>query len=148
MTSQEIEKKFLSDLSAVPGVVGVNNHMGSRFTSNPEKMRVLLKLIKDKNLFFFDSATSTATKGGMVAREIGIPFEENSMFVDLKDDPVFMDKQFKAALRKIKRYGQCAVIGHIHKKYMPAALKSAMALYKENGVQFVYLTDIIPAAKK
>ena len=123
MTSQEIEKKFLSDLSAVPGVVGVNNHMGSRFTSNPEKMRVLLKLIKDKNLFFFDSATSTATKGGMVAREIGIPFEENSMFVDLKDDPVFMDKQFKAALRKIKRYGQCAVIGHIHKKYMPAAFK-------------------------
>ena len=148
MTDQEIKNKFLSDLAAVPGVKGVNNHMGSRFTSNPEKMRVLLKLIKEKDLFFFDSVTSTATKGAMVAREIGIPFEENSMFVDLKDEPEFMDKQFRAALKKAKKYGQCAVIGHIHKKALPAALRSAMALYKENGVEFVYLSDIVTVAKK
>ena len=148
MTDSEIESKFLSDLASVPGVSGVSNHMGSRFSANAEKMRILLKLVKAKNLFYFDSYTSSSTKAGRVAREIGIPFAENSIFVDLEDNPEFMKKQFGVALKLTKKYGSCAVIGHISKKSLPGVLREASALFKANGVEFVYLPEIISTPGK
>jgi len=148
MTDQEIRKKFLSDLASVPGVSGVSNHMGSRFSSNPAKMRVLLELVKENNLFYFDSYTSSATKAGKIARELGVPFEENSIFVDLKDDPEFMKKQFEFALKLINKFGSCAVIGHIQKKALPGALKDVIATYRKNGVEFVYLPELVKAHSK
>jgi len=148
MTDKEIEDKFLSDLASVPGAKGVSNHMGSRFSSNAEKMRVLLKLVKAKDLFYFDSYTSSSTKAGRVAREIGLPFEENSIFVDLQDTPEFMQKQFDYALKKVNRYGQIAVIGHIQKKSLPQALGAVIGKFRENGVEFVYLPDIIKPVKR
>lgn len=109
-------------------------------------MRVLLKSVKEKGLFFFDSYTSTSTKSAGVARELGLPFEENSFFVDLKDEPAFMDAQFQKALKKAKKYGSCAVIGHIHKKSLEGSLRTAMKLYRDNGAQFVYLNDLMADA--
>jgi len=148
MTYQEMEKKFISDLAAVPGVKGVNNHMGSRFSENEEKMEVLLKLVKGNGLFYFDSYTSTATKAGKAAYEVGLPFAQNTLFVDLQDNPEFMKKQFSIAIKKINKYGQCAVIGHIHKKFMPQALKDAIGMMKENNIEFVYLTDLVKIPNK
>jgi polysaccharide deacetylase 2 family uncharacterized protein YibQ len=143
MTDKEIKKKFLSDLASVPGVSGVNNHMGSRFSEDQGKMRVLLELVKSKGLFYFDSYTSTATKAGKAAAEVSLPFAQNTLFVDLQDNPGFMKKQFSIAIKKINKYGQCAVIGHIHKKFMPQALKDAISMMKDNNIEFVYLADLV-----
>ena len=48
-------------LLEVPYRKGVNNHMGSRFTADRDLMRVLLKPVKDRGLFFVDSRTTAKT---------------------------------------------------------------------------------------
>jgi len=42
MEPDAIERQLERDLRAVPYIVGVNGHMGSRFTSDPQAMRTLL----------------------------------------------------------------------------------------------------------
>lgn len=148
MTDSEIEMKFISALASVPGAAGVSNHMGSRFSSSAPKMRALLELVKDEGLFYFDSYTSSSTKAGKIAREIGLTFAENSVFIDVSDDKESMKIQFERALKKASKQGSIAVIGHISKKALPEALKEAIELYRRNGVQFVYLPDIVKKNKR
>ena len=55
----EIEEIIEENLSQIPQATGVNNHMGSRFTSSSGKVVEALKIIKQKDLFFVDSLTSS-----------------------------------------------------------------------------------------
>ena len=58
MESDTILKVLQRDLGEIPFVAGVNNHMGSRFTENKEKMMVVLEELKRRALYFVDSKTS------------------------------------------------------------------------------------------
>ncbi|MCC6796879.1 MAG: divergent polysaccharide deacetylase family protein, partial [Candidatus Hydrogenedentes bacterium] len=70
----DLTKQALAD---VPGAVGINNHTGSKFTSNEEAMRTWLDLIKDSGYFFIDSRTSKYACAFEVADEMEIPSAEN-----------------------------------------------------------------------
>ena len=48
-----------ANLADYPFAVGVNNHMGSRFTSNENSVLQALQIIKSNNRFFLDSVTSS-----------------------------------------------------------------------------------------
>ncbi|MBN1823685.1 MAG: divergent polysaccharide deacetylase family protein [Endomicrobiales bacterium] len=143
MGRKEIKEKFYSALESVTGAVGVSNHMGSRFSADAEKMRIFLELVKQKGLFYFDSYTSQKTKAEKVAREIDMPFAENAVFLDVKDDPEYYSGQMEIFLRKAKKTGRAIAIGHIHKKELPNVIKSKLEKFRENGIEFVYLDEIV-----
>ncbi|MEI8217688.1 MAG: divergent polysaccharide deacetylase family protein [Elusimicrobiota bacterium] len=143
MNAEEIKHKFLSDLATVPGVVGVSNHMGSRFSANAEKMRILLSLVKAQKLFYFDSYTTPHSVAGSVARELHLASATNQLFVDEKDDAVYMQRQFDDILKKFQKLDRFIAIGHIQKKNLPAVLKHYIPLFKAQGIEFVYLPALI-----
>ena len=63
----EIEEIIEENLSQIPQATGVNNHMGSRFTSSSSKVVEALKIIKQKDLFFcgqFDEQSFTGLQNG------------------------------------------------------------------------------------
>ena len=68
MSQNEIENSLSESIAAVPHAIGVNNHMGSRLTREPEYMRWLMHAIHQRGgLFFIDSRTtgeSVALKWG------------------------------------------------------------------------------------
>ncbi len=142
MPDAQIIQKLTTNLENVPGVAGVSNHMGSRFTSNADKMAVVLNVLREKQLFFFDSYTSPKTQVKKIALKTGLPVLENELFLDLKDDPDFMRKQCAVLLANARRDGRAIAIGHVQKKHMAAALKEFIPQCKEAGVEFVYLTDL------
>jgi uncharacterized protein len=121
--------------------------MGSRFSADKEKMLILLELVKAKKLFYFDSYTSSATKASLVAREAGVSFAENTIFLDINDDKDEIKRQFQYALKKTIKYGRIAVIGHFSRKYLPEAIKESIQDYNKKGVEFVYLTEIVSKPK-
>lgn len=82
MTDGEIRQILEKDLGAFPKIVGVNNHMGSRFTEDPEKMAVVLKTINGKKLFFLDSRTTSQSTILNVASQLGIKAIERDIFLD------------------------------------------------------------------
>src|SRR6185295_13691712 len=92
-------------LDAVPFVVGVNNHMGSRFTEDPQRMRLVLERLKARKLFFLDSVTTPRSIAGKVAEIVGVPYVARKVFLDDKVDDAAIQQQLDALLAAAKRDG-------------------------------------------
>jgi polysaccharide deacetylase 2 family uncharacterized protein YibQ len=143
MTQAEMRTKLEKDLATVPGACGVSNHMGSAFSADAEKMSFLLSLVKERNLFYFDSCTTPKTTAAKVARRLNVPYAVNDIFVDLKDDPVFMRKQYEYILRRFRKEDTFIAIGHIQKKNMVPVLKEYIPRFRDEGIEFVYLQELV-----
>jgi polysaccharide deacetylase 2 family uncharacterized protein YibQ len=82
LPKSEILDKLEKNMSSVPYIKGVNNHMGSKFTENSELMELILQRIKNRGLFFVDSRTSSVTSGFQIARRLGMKAAERDLFLD------------------------------------------------------------------
>ena len=82
LPKDKILDKLEKNLSSIPYIKGVNNHMGSKFTENTELMELVLEKIKSKGFFFVDSRTSETTVGFKIAKKLGIKTAERDIFLD------------------------------------------------------------------
>lgn len=145
MDKDEIRKiidKSLKYFGDYP-IEGVNNHMGSKVTSDSETMRNLYKVLQEKGLFFLDSKTSYNSVGRKIAKEIDIPFLENDLFLDHENDKEMIRKRFLQGIDIAKRKGKAIVICHIR----PNTIEVMEELEKENffkEVELVKLKDFLP----
>lgn len=144
MANGEIIERFNKNLSMVPGVIGVNNHMGSKFTEDENKMEVLLNEIKRKNLFFFDSYTSKKSKGEKIARKLNLSYLQNQVFLDVKTDQMNIEKKFAELLSLAKKNGYAIGIGHVHSKNTAEVLAAISPRFQnEEEVEFVTLSELL-----
>src|SRR5262245_28185397 len=105
MSDEELREKILAALNAVPGAVGVNNHMGSRLSAEREPMKTILGVLAERGLFFLDSRTSAASVGYEVARELGVPAAERQVFLDGEPTPEAIEAQFQRLLGLARLHG-------------------------------------------
>lgn len=129
-------------LEDVGPVKGFNNHMGSKFTSNEEQMRVILQYANNKGLYFVDSNTSRRNKGYSVAKEIGMPTFQCSHFLDNSREISDIEKEILTSLQIAKDKGEALVIGHYHAN-MAEALANTKEAIENSGVKLVYIEEIL-----
>jgi polysaccharide deacetylase 2 family uncharacterized protein YibQ len=125
-----VRQRVAQAMQDIPHAVGLNNHMGSRITSDRARMAWILEEAKKSNWYFLDSRTEKDTIAMEVAREVGIPALERKVFLDDSLDPAEMAYQWERAMALAKQEGQTVIIGHIHtatvaflEKAIPAATK-------------------------
>ena len=82
MDSREINRLLSWNLASFDGFVGLNNHMGSKFTANHEGMKTVMKELRKRGLLYLDSQTTSATQGLELARELGVPHAARNVFLD------------------------------------------------------------------
>ena len=70
--NSEIVKILDKNIYETPHIIGVNNHMGSRFTSLKNKMNEALHVVKDYDLFFIDSLTTSRSTAYETAKNLHI----------------------------------------------------------------------------
>ena len=104
------------NLESVPGVVGVNNHMGSRLTSESTKMYQVFTVLKKKNLFFVDSRTAHRSVCGPSASLLQIPYAERDVFLDHSRDREAIRRQVRTLVREAEKKGRAIGIGHPHEE--------------------------------
>ncbi len=109
---EAMKARFHEDLQAVPKAMGINNHMGSRFTANPQAMRSLLALVRARNLFFLDSVTSSNSVAYDLAREMGVKAERRTVFLDNDQNPEKIRGQLDLLVKLAGEHGQAVGIGH------------------------------------
>ena len=132
MDKSRIKNVFAANLNSIPGVIGVNNHMGSRFTADAQKMRVLMLELKARNLFFMDSLTCPESKANDLASRIGVEEINRDIFLDNEEDVEAILFQLQKAARLAKKSGSVVAIGHPY----PETLKALQKWKKRRGDKF------------
>jgi len=116
MDERRIRKTINNDIDQVPGIRGVNHHMGSKFTERSDKMKIVLKELKRRNLFYLDSRTTNLTVAYDLAKDMGIPAANKDVFLDNDLSSKAIRFQMERLLG-IARYSGVAIgIGHPHKE--------------------------------
>ncbi|HEU5299043.1 MAG TPA: divergent polysaccharide deacetylase family protein [bacterium] len=136
MSDAEIEASVRNSVAGVPGIVGVNNHMGSRGTADPRVMRAVLRVVKEENLIFVDSVTSSRTVAGRVAAEMGIRSASRHVFLDNEDDPAVIRAQLRRALTLARRSGGAVAIGHAS-RLTAQVLREMLDEFDTAGIELV-----------
>ncbi len=112
MTRDQLVMATRQALAAVPGAVGVNNHMGSSLSAHREAITSVLEVVAEQGLYFLDSRTSADTVGYSVARQLGIIAGERQVFLDTSRDPALIREQLRRLLELAERHGQAIAIAH------------------------------------
>ncbi len=124
-----------------PYIVGVNNHMGSKFTRDQEKMEILLKEIKEKKLIFVDSLTTSKSVGYREAKKMQIKTAKRDIFLDNSSDPESIVKGLLLAGKIAKEKGSAIAIGHAKTVTMQVLEEKLPEMVKE-GYNFVFATAL------
>lgn len=138
----EIAKRLRWGLSRFDGYVGVNNHMGSRFTTGEEQMRVVLGELKARGLLFLDSATSSSSVGARMSRELRLPHAVRDVFLDNSKDRAAIRSNLALLEQRARRHGHAIGIGHPFDETIEE-IEHWMKDVRDRGFVLVPLTAIV-----
>ncbi len=144
MNNEELVFQLEKDIEAVPYIVGINNHMGSKFMEDKEKLALIFSKLKKKNLFFIDSRTAADSEAFAAAQKVGLPVAARKIFLDNNRD---YNEIYNNLINISKNNGDVSpliVIGHPHPETI-RAIKDATRVLREKGILIVPVSQIIKA---
>jgi polysaccharide deacetylase 2 family uncharacterized protein YibQ len=112
MSAPEIIQIIDNDFKEFSFVQGANNHMGSRFTENREKMAVVLESLKNRNLFFLDSLTTAHSVVPAVAEDLGLKYLQRNIFLDNEVAEGPIKQQLEKLIQVAQDRGFAIGVGH------------------------------------
>ena len=136
---EKIAKKLQSIKRDFPNLKYINNHTGSRFTSDAAAMDRMMRAMRDENLIFVDSKTTSPTKVYGAAKKYSMPYIARDVFLDHDGSKAAVRKQLKYAVELAKKRSYAIAIGHPHKNTLEV-LQESVKLLQE--VEVVYLKDL------
>ncbi|MGB0630399.1 MAG: divergent polysaccharide deacetylase family protein [Alphaproteobacteria bacterium] len=107
-----LRERMTRMLASFDGYIGVNNHMGSRFTRDPDRMKIVLSELRRRGLFFLDSRTSNRSVGGETAREARVAYAVRDVFIDHDPEPENIRARLSETERLARRKGSAIAIAH------------------------------------
>jgi polysaccharide deacetylase 2 family uncharacterized protein YibQ len=114
LAPDEIRRRLDAALARVPQAVGINNHMGSRATTDRATLIPIAEDLARHRLFFFDSRTTPDTQIVPVARAFGVASAGRDVFLDDEETADAVDAQFQALEARARAQGIAIAIGHPH----------------------------------
>jgi polysaccharide deacetylase 2 family uncharacterized protein YibQ len=140
---EAVIREHLSEYAhQIPTAIGVNNHMGSEFTEHEDKMRVVLEMLKGRELFFIDSVTTPRTVGQRLAREMGVKTGRRDVFLDNEQNSAYIRGQLAQAVRLAKKNGSAIAICHPHRVTI-ATLTETLPTLAGKGITLVPVSHLV-----
>ncbi len=146
MAPEKVVTILNANLDSLPGITGINNHMGSRFTQSRAGMATVAEVLKQRHLFFLDSLTSPKSVAAGVAKQHGLPVFRRNIFLDNAISEPAIYRQLKSAERLALRQGQAIAIGHPHSATLAALRRFAQN--RDTRVTLVSIHQLTPDLKE
>ncbi len=140
MAADEIAQRLGWSLARVPGLVGINNHEGSRFTQDSVSLQPVMATLRARHLFFLDSRTSPWSHAEASARAAGLTTAGRDVFLDDDPSPAAVSRQLEMLAAAARRTGVAIAIGHPHDVTL---ILLAQWLAQDHGVALVPLDRAI-----
>jgi polysaccharide deacetylase 2 family uncharacterized protein YibQ len=134
-----IEEKIANIVRDFPDVMVMNNHTGSKFTSNAKAMDRLFCTLDNYDISFVDSKTTAKSTAKKVAKLYNRVVLERNIFLDNEADVGYILEQIKQAVLYAKKHGEAIAICHPRPETF-RAFKQAEALF--SGVKLVYIDEL------
>ena len=109
---ETIENRIKVLKNLYPKAKFINNHTGSKFTSNQEAMDKLFQVLKKYNYTFIDSRTTAKSVAKTASKKYGVRLLSRNIFLDNSKDQKYIQKQLKKAIKIAKKHGSAIAIGH------------------------------------
>ncbi|TDF85003.1 divergent polysaccharide deacetylase family protein [Pseudomonas sp. H9] len=138
----ELAARLDAALAKVPYAAGINNHMGSRMTSQPEPMAWLMNELQRRHLFFVDSRTSAATVAAAKAQAIGLAHVSRDVFLDDVRTPEAIAGQLQQGVELARKQGSAVLIGHPYPQTLDV-LEREMPRLKRQGIELITIGQMI-----
>ncbi len=138
----EFSRRLDWNLSRFAGYVGVNNHMGSKLTSDPAALTPVMAALKQRGLMFLDSRTTKETQALAVARRFGVPAVERHVFIDHDNAPAAVRASLVRAEELAQQNGFAIAIGHPRDATLDA-LEEWLLDVRRRGFAVVPLTAVV-----
>lgn len=136
------QRQILADsFRQIPQAVGLNNHQGSKATTDRRTMDTVMAALAARGMFFFDSATNTTTAADAAAAAAGVPYVRNQLFVDNSADVEEIKAMIRKGARMAAANGNAVIIGHC-RPHTAEAFRQAVPELRRAGIEFVYLSSL------
>lgn len=142
MSKDRILELTRKAINSLPGVSGVNNHQGSKATADSATMTTVLQELRNQDLFFVDSRTSSKSVARDKAVAMGVPTARNDIFLDNSSDVQAIRKQIYKAMDIAEKNGSAIAICHARPNTAKAWSMYAEEI-KNTGIELVPITDLL-----
>lgn len=142
MSEKEIILRLKKDIESVPWIDGVSNHMGSKATTDTAVMTSILRYLKSRGLYFFDSLTSEKSVCLKVASALNVKCARRDIFLDNSNNTAAIEKQLADLKRMAFKSGEMIAICHDRKNTI-AVLSRALPEMAKEGIEFVRLSELV-----
>ncbi len=119
-----------------PRCIALNNHTGSKFTSDPEAMRRFFSVVSRLHMHFIDSRTSPTSVAERIAPLYHLRIKSRNVFLDNEANVTYILRQLSQAVAYAKRHGSAIAICHPRPETFRALKRCAPLL---DGVEPVYV---------
>ncbi len=142
MNSYEIENRIDKAINDLPQAIGINNHMGSKSTSDLVTMNKVANTIKNKDLLFVDSFTFKNSIAYKVMKKHDIPTAKRDIFIDNENDSEYISQQIDKLVQLAIKNGKAIGIGHGRKNTLLMLQKKIPDIIS-NGIVLVSISEYL-----
>jgi polysaccharide deacetylase 2 family uncharacterized protein YibQ len=136
----DIAERLAWSLARVPGLSGINNHEGSKFSSDAASLAPVAAMLSARHLFFFDSRTIAGSQVVRVAHDFGVASAGRDVFLDNVLTDSAIESRLNELAAKARKSGVAIAIGHPHD--ITLRLLAAW-LAQDHGIQLVPVSQAI-----
>gem|GEM_PF-3557212 len=129
-------------LSRFDGFIGVNNHMGSRFTQDAEGMALVMNELRARGLMFLDSRTVRGSVSGVQARRYGVPFIGRDVFLDNVPVAADVSRRLEELEAMARTHGRAVGLAHPHRGTLEA-LEAWLPTLATRGIALVPISAFL-----
>jgi len=141
LEADEIRARLALNLTAVDGYVGINNHMGSRFSAWEPGMRPVMEEIRRRGLIYVDSLTTPETVAKDLARSLDVPYLARDVFLDYDRQAETVTRQLQQLERIAMARGYAIGIAHPYDATIDV-MKAWLETAEERGFAVVPVSAI------
>lgn len=141
MSDEEIARTTRANVQAVPHARGVNNHMGSRATTDRRVMSTVIGALPE-GMYFIDSRTTGGSIAADVARELNVPTATRHVFLDDEATEAAVRRQVAALAEAAESRGVAIGIGHPYPVTL-RVLAAELPGLKARGFRLVRASEVV-----
>ena len=142
MPHVELQRLVVQHLEALPGAVGVINHMGSKLTEDRERMSAVLEVLAARRLFLVDAYASNLSVAYDAARAVGLRAARRQILIDSARGETAERASWNGVGEWAERHGEAIVLAR-GEPVTARLLREYIPRWEARGVRLVPVSELV-----